>query len=561
MRFDVKNSLPWLWLGGCLTAAMAVQASWNVRPFDGDMSSELALSYFLASQGDWVYSTDWLYSSELRVLNTQLVFVPLFHLFNDWFSVRLAGDAIMYLILLATFFALMRELGLRRFFPWLGGCLLLPLSADYELFVLRGVYYIPHISISFAGMAFAIGFAQGRHLRSYLIGGALLAFLSGLGGYRQVFILYLPLCLAAMTILLATRHTWGDIPGALINCVRGIEALSAEQRLCGISLLALLFSSAGAMLNAAYLSRYFYYAGTGIGTGLGQVVRDGWAKYGTSQLTVALPSTERLQEVVAGYICAMGYYPWENWLSLGALHNVVAFVLLALILWSAGQCCIHRHRLPFGHFVVVCFMTAGLMLVFALYLFTDMRFEVRYLLPFVTFSLPVLGIGAYVCTGGDNGYKAKGVLVACLCCTLLGWHVYSNALRAAHHNGEAKDLACVAAFLQENDYRQGYAAYGYANVLAELSDGGMELWIIDGMKQGRTFLFPVMQPLKHMEEEPLGRFFVLVGGDERYMLEGGNMLEGRIPVFQSGDLFVYGYESMAETEKFKKSALAIWQMQ
>ena len=43
---------------------------------DADMSSELALASHLAKEGKLVSDT-WLYSTEVRVLSTQLVFAPL----------------------------------------------------------------------------------------------------------------------------------------------------------------------------------------------------------------------------------------------------------------------------------------------------------------------------------------------------------------------------------------------------------------------------------------------------------------------------------------------------
>ena len=48
--------------------------------FDSDASSELVLAELLSRQGS-ILSSDWFYSTELRVLNTQLVYAPLFHIF------------------------------------------------------------------------------------------------------------------------------------------------------------------------------------------------------------------------------------------------------------------------------------------------------------------------------------------------------------------------------------------------------------------------------------------------------------------------------------------------
>ena len=48
---------------------------------DSDISSEMVLANLLAEEGS-VLSQNWYYSTELRVLNTNLVFAPLFHIFS-----------------------------------------------------------------------------------------------------------------------------------------------------------------------------------------------------------------------------------------------------------------------------------------------------------------------------------------------------------------------------------------------------------------------------------------------------------------------------------------------
>ena len=64
---------------------------------NSDMSSELILSNLL-NQEKGILSTNWFYSTELRVLNTQLVFAPLFNFFESWTNVRIWGTAILIIM-------------------------------------------------------------------------------------------------------------------------------------------------------------------------------------------------------------------------------------------------------------------------------------------------------------------------------------------------------------------------------------------------------------------------------------------------------------------------------
>ena len=59
-----------------------------------DMSSELVLANLLSKENA-LLSNKWIYSTELRVVNTQVVYSILFHFFSDWSLVRALGNLIM----------------------------------------------------------------------------------------------------------------------------------------------------------------------------------------------------------------------------------------------------------------------------------------------------------------------------------------------------------------------------------------------------------------------------------------------------------------------------------
>lgn len=126
------------------------------RLLDSDMSSELILTKMLNEEKS-ILTPSWIYSTELRVLNTQLVFAPLFSLFEDLHAVRITGSVILYRIMLLYYAYLCHQIRIRHLFAWTAPFLLLPVSDDYLQFVLEGVYYIPHISISFVSLGLVLG--------------------------------------------------------------------------------------------------------------------------------------------------------------------------------------------------------------------------------------------------------------------------------------------------------------------------------------------------------------------------------------------------------------------
>ncbi|MGN0167578.1 MAG: hypothetical protein ACI4AB_06035, partial [Acetatifactor sp.] len=76
-----------------------------------DDASELILAKLLSEEGG-ILSANWFYSSELRVLNSQIIWSFLFHLTQNWHVVRMAGNIILYLILLLSLYYFCRKSGL-----------------------------------------------------------------------------------------------------------------------------------------------------------------------------------------------------------------------------------------------------------------------------------------------------------------------------------------------------------------------------------------------------------------------------------------------------------------
>lgn len=137
------------------------------RCLDADASSELVLAQHLAKTGQ-ILSTDWIYSTELRVFNTQLIYAPLFLLFNNWHLIRFFGSVIMQGILVLCFYLFTRMININRKVFYLSSALfLLPISVCWGRIVLYHCYYIPHIAISLlvVGLTFASGRYKLRLLR------------------------------------------------------------------------------------------------------------------------------------------------------------------------------------------------------------------------------------------------------------------------------------------------------------------------------------------------------------------------------------------------------------
>lgn len=197
----IPNLTYYILLAGLFLGNLLFIWSYADGLIDSDMSSEMLLGKILAEENA-ILSPNWFYSTELRVLNTQLVFSFFFRFFHDWTVIRVASSAVLYLIFLASYYYLLRQAGYdRRLFITSAIFLILPLSGEYFTFVLLGLYCIPHISISFVALGLLFQYARTNKKSSKVITVffmIILSILAGMGGLRQIIILYLPIVLATL---------------------------------------------------------------------------------------------------------------------------------------------------------------------------------------------------------------------------------------------------------------------------------------------------------------------------------------------------------------------------
>ncbi|MGL4987403.1 MAG: hypothetical protein ACRC5H_09755, partial [Treponemataceae bacterium] len=113
---------------------------------DADSSSELLLAKELANENK-LMSTQWYYSTELRVVNTQLISMPLFKLTSNWKLVKILTSLILAVILCFSYWFLLKSLHIKNVvLKYLSSCiLLLPISGSVFGLVQGNNYYFPHI--------------------------------------------------------------------------------------------------------------------------------------------------------------------------------------------------------------------------------------------------------------------------------------------------------------------------------------------------------------------------------------------------------------------------------
>ena len=504
---------------------------------DADMSSELLLSKLLSDEGG-ILSKNWFYSTELRVLNTQLVFAPLFKIFSSWHTVRSIGSIILLAIYAMSYFYFARSIELNRERTLLtAGMLFMPLSVSYSYIMLTGMYYIPHVSISFILFGLSVRYIKKNEKKRRLILlllTAILALIAGLGGIRQIFIFTLPIFVASIAMLAFTYGCESPETGA---------SRQNSRRFFAASTVGFAASGIGYVVNSKILSKIYTF----------WVFSDSASARG-EELSFSTDFGYFSFDGLASYIHAMfeviGYKQGPITSIFVLFSNVTCAVTFLFVIVALVICIRKLFAYNSSDFITVAigaFYAVGLVILAALYGFTDMECDIRYCIPIFIFIVP---LAAKCIPNFDKQNICLKLLILCMTAflTLDSASNYRNSFinyTAADTNSE---YVTIADYLEEKGYTQGCASFWNANILTELSDGEIEVWNV-GMdhistKSDLGVMYEWLQVKSHAYAFPEDKLFLVL--NEAETRDCNLPIE---PDFSVNGYSVYLFDSFNEYEK------------
>ncbi len=459
------------------------------RFLNSDDSSELVLARILASEHS-ILTKDWLYSSELRVFNTNLVFAPMFYLFSSWRSVRAAAGTIMLLLYVMSY--LMIPYAWKYDTKWFyltAFILIMPYSDPWHFFGLK-LYYLPHVFISFISFALAGAVCKGKKKMVPALILAIFAFIAGLGGARSVEYTFVPLFLAAMMALVFDK---------------------GDKILAGVSGAAAVASAAGYMVNDKVLSGIYTF-------------------HSYDNVSFIRFTFEKLEWAIDSILAAFGYSIGEYFISLGGVCNALAFIMMILFLASFILLAGKRNEMDevqryMYYFAAITFgLNTFLMIVGRNDEYAD-RYIAIGMVPAVMFADLI-----YKTCLKNAEWKRTAAVALILFFLLIGANGYLNLLKVS---GNGERMGYIN-YLKDNGYDYGYATFWNANITTEMSDGAVDMTSLDpNADKPEVFLWLTDKRLIEKEHE---KAFLLLTNDEL------GMYEGKSPVYHDDYFSIFDIE-------------------
>ena len=462
---------------------------------NADDASELVLAQLLNEEGG-ILSTNWFYSTEIRVFNSQLFLKIGLALTQDWRLARCIGALLMSLFLPAGYIYLVRPLKPARI-AYVGALILLmPFSLEYGTFALFNSFYASFVILVLFSVGAFLNFAMTTGPRRWwhLGFGCVVSLIACLPGIRLILSCYGPM------LLVGIFYVW--------NAWRKDEKrlLTPWHKTVLVGTGALFVAAAvGYLINAGILTKVYHVT-----------TYDGTTLYEFSPNTLIFN--------ILSFFYTFGFSGKVHALGVYGMAAAAGIVASCIILWCLATYGKRISTLPQGqqflwHFFICTWV---LNVVAQTLLKTDIQCP-RYLMPSLIFALPLV-----FCMPASWGTKTRTIPLALVAVLLVATSTLRYYLPSALGmtlpksseilefrlnvvNPSTSDLEEVTAYLEDHGVTEGYATFWHANILTELSNGDIEVWTLDETtKTDKVYLYTWLQRTEHQTRLPSGKAFVLV---------------------------------------------------
>ena len=490
---------------------------------DSDTSSEVFLGQIMASNNSLITKA-WYYSTELRVVGINTVYMLVFKVLTNWHWVRIWSCIIFYVLMLFSYSMYCKKINLKKYLILSSVLFMIPFSGCYFNFVLIENQYVPYIVFSF--ILYGLIESNTAKIRK---GFSVLLFcvslIFSLNGIRQLIIFHLPVFLSAIIILVKE-----NIDKEKINLKETLESNTFKYLVS--SLISIFGAFCGYIINAKILTKIYQF--------------QDWNNILFSKFDI-----QKIGLLINNILESYGWRTGDVF-STVLISNVSCVFFIGLTIVSIVYAIKNSKKVSKEYLHLSLFYLSAIVIFFGLYTCTNMIIAARYNLPIIVFSIPLIFLFVKeVDFRNKDIMKYKNlilyafVLILCMSslCNYNYWKYTDKTL-------EKRKIADV---LVEKEYFSGYATFWQANVVTELSNGKIDIWSWcdsgdngEGLKNITDIntTFEWLQKTSHKNNYPSGKVFLLFTIDEFNNFNWKNQLEKYNEIIYQSDYYIiYGFDN------------------
>ncbi len=529
-----KKTIPYILLGATLLLLLGLNIISQDHWLDSDMAAEMIFSRILAGEHRIISTTNWYYSTEFRVLYTQLIMGPLFRICSNWHVIRTITNVVFYGLMLASYYYFMKPLKVSKELTVLSSCLLLlPFSETMMTHMQMGNTYISHVILVFWFFGMYLRLCSGDYGKkrkiSLWIFYVLLAIVCGMSGVRYLLVLQCPLVLTSFFYVFGAEE-FQNFRGAMTKENFGKLWRTDRMKYFLYSLAGAFFAVVGYGINVVWISHKYVFQ-----------------TYGATNFIALYHGVlfERIQNALGCLLMLFGYIPDKGFLSLRGIVTMAAFVMLAIYGYVTVKHGKMQNRSGLRSLVTL-FVKVSFVLNLFVFIFTTSTMVPRY---YITIFIFVLSVLCFYLEEEKLPFDRFAVVTLLTICLILGTGKTVMSFLTVDKNETKRP---VAQFLAENGYDFGFATYNNANIITELTNGAVEIGNIGDPEHLEYFKWS--SPMKYYEEGyHTGETFLLLTAEECAEYAKAPALKQGEKVYEDGCYTVYVFDS---TEALMDCAVA-----
>lgn len=509
----IKEIAVWGFLVSAFVVLVIVNILWGRHIIDSDYATQLLLSK-ICSEEKRILTNSWIYGNEIRFINTQIVYGGVFLFTDDWSKVRTIGNAILYLLMLGTYFYMMRSVKIEKKYKLIGGGLIL---IPYSIVALSIIYmsadYLPPVCIMLLALgAFmeSLGAVEGKNRGMAIKSMAVLCaifLIAGMNGIRSVLVILGPLCLVGIYRL-------------ILNTDKKVEN---EMLIWIVSIISFV---TGFGINVfVFMPKYGFNSHNGLA----------FADLGDGILL------KNMEECLSMFLKALGYAP----ASVFSLHGIIDMAVLCLAVSAVYMVGNNMNCETEGvsEGLLKQFLVCSVLFNLVFYGITDGRMLIpRYVIHVNSILIPVL----IICVYQERDKIKKYVYILVISC-FFGIGALRTYYSLAINDYNADRYASIR-FLQENHLEFGYATPWNAGVIMELTDGEIEVVNMEDFEHG----IPdgVTCPRRWFTESYKDPVFLLLSAEEFDSCQGSDILSIGDLAYEDENFKILIYQSAGDICKY-----------
>lgn len=538
MKTKIQKIGPYLLLGLVFLMLLVLNIFFQDHWLDSDMAAEMMFSKLLAEEGHIFATPNWYYSTEFRFLYTQLIMAPLFRIMDNWHVIRTITNVVFYVLMIVSYFYCVKPLRLSKVLTVLSSIiLLLPFSETMMTHMQMGNTYLSHVIILFFFFGMFLRLAEKVEYKKWqkwvlLSCYMVLALICGVSGVRYLLAMQCPLVITAFIYLLKAEEFQRFRREASVKQVLSLKNWKS-------------------VLSTKEASYFFYSVvgavGSVLGYGINVLVVSRNYVFQTYDATnfIAVYQGElwdRMQNAIGCLLMLFGYIPDKGFLSIRGLISMIAFVMLAGLIYCTVKC----YKAEKGNrFFLALFVIVAFVLNLFVFSFTTSTMVPRYYLTIFIFVLPLIGF--YLEAGNPAIDKVIAVMVLVVCFGMSTAKTVLSFVTADKNESKRP----VAEFLVENDYTFGFATYTNGNIITEITNGEVEIANIGNPEYLEYFKWST--PFKYYEENyHEGETFLLLTVEEYAEYADAEAVAGGETVYEDGAYMVLVYDSVDELMSYAR---------